>query len=153
MWIHPFQTSARILIEPNVLDIISQFRQDAASKPEAGGILLGYRRGHHLHIIEATIPQRSDRRSLFGFLRRDRHHRDVAIKRWRESNATVDYLGEWHSHPEVRPKPSHIDVSEWRKICRREPAAAMVFMIVGMDGSFWLGVGTDNHVFEASAAL
>jgi integrative and conjugative element protein (TIGR02256 family) len=152
MWIHPFQTSARILIEPNVIDTISQFRQDAALKPEAGGILLGYRRGQHLHIVEATIPQHSDRRSLFGFLRRDRYHRDIAIKRWRESNATIDYLGEWHSHPEVCPTPSSIDVSEWRKICRREPVD-MVFMIVGMGGFFWLGVGTDDHVFKASVAL
>jgi integrative and conjugative element protein (TIGR02256 family) len=152
MWIHPFEATARILIEPAVLDIILGFKQDAIVKTEAGGILLGFRRGHHLHIVEATTPQPADRRSLFGFFRRDRHHQGVAVRRWKESNATVDYLGEWHTHPEIRPAPSSLDMSEWKQICRREPSP-MVFVIVGMDGLFWVGVGTSDYVFKANAAL
>jgi integrative and conjugative element protein (TIGR02256 family) len=60
----------------------------------------------------------------------------------------VDYLGEWHTHPEVLPSPSSLDISEWQLICRRK-ATPMVFMIVGMDGSLWAGVGLGDTVFKA----
>ncbi|SFI37652.1 integrative and conjugative element protein, VC0181 family [Collimonas sp. OK307] len=152
MWIHPFEATARILVEPAVLDMIFGFRQNAAHKTEAGGILLGFRRGDHLHIVEATTPQPADRRSLFRFFRRDRYHQSVALKRWKESNAMVDYLGEWHTHPEVRPTPSFLDMSEWIQICRREPLP-MVFIIVGMDSSLWVGVGVNDCVLNAVIAV
>ncbi len=148
MWIHPFENTARILIEPAVTDSILYFRQNEANKTEAGGILLGFRRGDHLHIVEVTTPQAADHRSLFRFFRRDRHHQNVAIKRWKESNALIDYLGEWHTHPEINPSPSMLDISEWRQICRREPLP-MVFIVVGMDSSLWVGVGVNDNVFKA----
>ncbi|TSD72230.1 hypothetical protein FFI39_015330 [Janthinobacterium sp. KBS0711] len=148
IWVHPFRDLARILVEPAVMETILSFRQDAMHKTEAGGILLGYRRGDHLHIVEATCPQTADRRSLFRFFRCDRYHLNTAIKRWQDSDSKIDYLGEWHTHPETFPSPSYIDLSEWRKISDRV-LIPMVFMIVGMDGSLWLGVG-EREIIQAA---
>ncbi|MES2040094.1 MAG: Mov34/MPN/PAD-1 family protein [Pseudomonadota bacterium] len=148
MWIHPFESAARILVEPAAIEKILEFRQNQADKTEAGGILLGLRRENHLHIVDATTPKPADRRSLFRFFRRDRYHQNFAIQQWKESGALVDYLGEWHTHPETSPSPSTIDLSEWRQICRREPIP-MVFMILGMDSSLWVGVGINDIVLEA----
>ncbi len=113
-----------------------------AGKQERGGILLGTRRGTHLHILEATLPQRWDRGSMFAFRRSARGHQEVAIKRWKSSGQTIDWLGEWHSHPESIPSPSGIDLHSWTSIvaARKTP---MVFLIIGYH-DLWLGIVEPN---------
>ena len=151
IWSHPFNPTARVLIEPSVWTRISEFRQDEWGKPEGGGILLGYRRDAHLHIVEATTPQAKDRRSLFGFFRRDRFHQKVALQRWADSNETIDYLGEWHTHPELNPTPSRLDLVEWQKIYNG--ALPMVFVILGVNDTCWAGVSTDNSLIRSKSVL
>lgn len=143
MWQNPCLAEGRLLIEPGPLAVINQYRQDHQSKPEAGGILLGYRREGHLHITMATAPQPSDRRMRFWFSRSTKHHQQEALRQWTASNAEVDYLGEWHSHPESSPSPSSLDTAEWRKIAcgRTNP---MVFMILGWSGELWVGLSDDS---------
>ena len=105
---------------------------------ERGGILLGFRRGEHLHITEATVPTRRDVGSMFSFRRSAAIHREVALKRWRHSGKTMDWVGEWHSHPEENPSPSSIDLRSWSEMTERRDAP-MVFLIVGWRRG-WLGL-------------
>ena len=52
---HPFcDPAAKILIEDSAWALLQPFRQSKAASTEAGGIFLGYRRGPHLHIVDAT---------------------------------------------------------------------------------------------------
>jgi integrative and conjugative element protein (TIGR02256 family) len=139
MWNNPFDESSKILIEPQVIALICGYCQDQTASLEAGGILLGYRREGHIHIVKATIPQFDDRRMRFRFHRRDRNHQKVATLQWTLSGNTMDYVGEWHTHPEIEPTPSPLDMSEWQKICDIRQAS-MVFLIVGWIGALWLGV-------------
>lgn len=135
---------ARLLIEPDVLARLAIYRQMAPSAREAGGILLGFRRGEHLHVSDATEPQAVDIRSRFGFHRRAKHHQDVALARWAATGRKMDYLGEWHTHPEPRPEPSGIDLKHWREICQAR-TDWMVFIIMGMS-DVWVGVGLRQDV-------
>jgi integrative and conjugative element protein (TIGR02256 family) len=131
----------KILIERQVWQTIMPHRQKDMAAPEAGGILLGYRRGEHLHVIDATVPQAEDRRSRMRFARAKRPHQDIALARWKEGSGTIDYLGDWHTHPEFNPAPSALDTSEWRKIS--EPRVVpMLFVILGWSSTVWVGVGT-----------
>ena len=139
--INPFDPLGMVLVESVVLQRISAFRQRRAHDSEAGGILLGYRRGAHLHVTDATRPQPHDKRSRFQFERRDAFHQAYALDRWRESRGALDHIGEWHSHPESSPMPSSLDRSEWRKICAAR-VDLMVFMILGDRTEDWLGVGS-----------
>lgn len=148
IWSHPFISAARVLIEPIVLEQISRFRQVESDTPEGGGILLGYRRDSHLHIVEATTPQPSDKCTLFRFVRRDPHHQKLALKRWMESNQTIDYLGEWHTHPQGEPAPSQLDLIEWCKIFKGEPP--MLFMILGTKDDDWVGVSMDGKLRQST---
>lgn len=145
---HPFaSTDARVLIEDDVLVQVREHRQLDCDANEAGGILLGYRRGEHLHVVDATIPAAHDVRSRFGFLRRDAWHQAVAIKGWSRSQGTLDHMGEWHTHPEPRPQPSRIDLYEWGRLCstKRHP---LVFVIVGTVDC-WFGVGRSINIKSA----
>ena len=88
-----------ILIGLEVLDRITADAARYAGKSERGGIFIGLRRGPHIEINEATLPMRWDLGSMFAFRRSSRGHQSVALRRWRDSARTMDWVGEWHSHP------------------------------------------------------
>lgn len=137
---NPFVVGGLVLMEAAALATIDRYRQNDSRKPEAGGILLGYRRGSHLHVLEATPPLRGDRCLRHHFNRSAMPHQTIAMARWHRSGGTVDYLGEWHTHPEAHPHPSVIDLAAWREIhaARHEP---MLFVIAGDTESDWYGIG------------
>lgn len=149
MWHNPIDNRGDILIETSVIELVRNYCQYQASMPESGGILLGYRRGKHLHIVAATTPQPGDQRMRFRFSRRDQYHQKVAMRQWDMSDKRMDYIGEWHTHPETEPTPSSLDMSEWEKICCARKIS-MVFLIVGWTGAFWLGVGRRQHITKAT---
>ena len=134
----------RILIEDSVLRNLRAFRQVDALATEAGGILLGYRRDPHIHISAATGPGTNDRRSRFHFSREDPSHQRFARSQWQRSARTLDYVGEWHTHPEINPQPSHIDFEEWRRLSVSR-ADAMIFVIQGTE-RLWVGCGVGGAI-------
>lgn len=152
IWQMPDSNKGMILIEPQPLDVIDQHWQIEDSTPESGGILLGYRRESHLHVIAATVPQVADRRHRFGFSRSSRHHQEIAYQKWISSDEMVDYLGEWHTHPETDPHPSSLDLSEWRKICRLNQLP-MIFMIIGWSGNIWIGKTEGEEILQYKQAV
>lgn len=139
-----------MLLEPAVLETISRFRQDAKNKPEAGGILLGFRRGPHLHVVEATTPTQHDRRWRTGFERSEMPHQRTALDRWYVSGGTMDYLGEWHTHPQPEPTPSGVDIAAWKRINRLHPDRAFVFAIAGNTDHYWFGVAKGLNMHHLS---
>jgi hypothetical protein len=150
VWHRGGASTGRILVDADALTTLQKYRQDSADKPEAGGILIGYRRDEHLHITYATEPSEEDIRSRYSFERVAKTHQSTATEQWNRSGGKTDYLGEWHSHPEVYPSPSRIDRSEWRLICQRR-ALPMVFIIIGMSGNFWLGCSIAKQVERCSS--
>jgi len=109
---------------------LRRYRQRTIDSTEAGGVILGARRGPHFEIVAVTEPQRSDRRSRRSFVRRALAHRRLARKVWQESERAHGYLGEWHTHAEPLPTPSYTDSAGWRKLAKQlhEP---LVHLIVG----------------------
>lgn len=148
IWNNSIDDSGLILIEQNVIETIRNHCQNKPGIPESGGVLLGYRRDSHLHVVDATTPQPDDRCMRFRFFRRDPYHQQVAISKWSVSGNTLDYIGEWHTHPELGPSPSSLDLSEWKKICAARNSN-MLFLIAGLTGNFWLGVGRGQHIVKA----
>lgn len=123
-------SSHTVLIESPVIDLLNKWTQHG-SLSEAGGILVGYRRGNHLHVIDCTTPFPDDRRSRFNFLRRDSRHSQTALRRWAETEHQAYYLGEWHTHPEDFPTPSVTDKTGWKKLMGSALGPDVLFLIVG----------------------
>ncbi|OYW23286.1 MAG: hypothetical protein B7Z20_00245 [Sphingobium sp. 32-64-5] len=130
--------------EPIILvatDPFDRAKADAATyagRTERGGILLGSRRGRHLHIEAATLPSRWDKATMFAFHRGTAGHQAAALRRWKTSRSTSDWLGEWHSHPERSPTPSKIDLECWNHIVQHH-GKPMVFVIFGYQ-DIWVGL-------------
>lgn len=115
---------------PHVLQKFVRHRQRLSRQPESGGVLLGRRRGQHVEVAYATSPFSTDERSRTGFVRQELGHQAAAIDLWAANEGKIDYLGEWHTHPEVTPAPSGIDRREWRLLTtghsRRTPLVAVI---------------------------
>ena len=108
-----------------------------AGKYEIGGVLLGSRRNLDLEIKVATYPSEGDRSSKFRFERRSKQHQIITTKMWKSSDMTIDWVGEWHTHPEKTPSPSSIDINSWRKLVKRH-GSSMAFIILGYE-DVWIG--------------
>jgi integrative and conjugative element protein (TIGR02256 family) len=115
-----------------VIEVFEQHIQRAISDFEAGGILLGTIHGSNIMVTEATTPTVWDKRFKFLFERMPITHRSIAQLRWRKSDATIRYIGEWHTHPEDYPTPSGLDCDEWRKLSiLRKDRRPLLAVIVG----------------------
>lgn len=145
---NPLTRGGLVLIEAHVITTMDLYRQDAPGKFEAGGILLGHRRGIHLQVTGATEPAASDRRTRTRFHRSPAVHQDIATQRWRLSRGTIDYLGEWHTHPEYEPQPSGIDCEAWRAIYHSRQPLPMIFIIMGSSSHHWFGLGQNATLRE-----
>ncbi|WP_442682509.1 Mov34/MPN/PAD-1 family protein [Stenotrophomonas sp. JC08] len=128
-----------------MVELIRGFCQRGIDAPESGGVLLGYRRGAHLHVTKATTPTIHDRCSRTSFERAAEGHQAAALEHWSSSSGTGDYLGEWHTHPQVHPAPSDTDLVEWKKILAGPNPQKMVFLVVGTQ-TIWAGVGSAGVV-------
>lgn len=114
------------------LETFSQHVQVRDVDCEAGGLLLGSVHGTYLLIEQATVPTAWDKRFRYLFERMPFGHEAIALVRWRESQGTIRYLGEWHTHPEDDPHPSGLDRSEWKRLsAKRRDKRPILAVIVG----------------------
>ena len=117
-----------------VLETFSAYIRDSADACEAGGLLLGTVHGNNLIVTEATVPTVGDQRFRYLFERLPFGHRAIAHLRWKNSGGTVRYLGEWHTHPQDHPRPSGIDIKEWRILAeQRADGRPLLAVVVGLN--------------------
>lgn len=116
-------------------ELINRYRQLNKNDAEAGGMLLGrlISESRDLVVDEVTEPTKLDLKGRFYFIRRRRAAQRRVNKAWAESNGTLNYLGEWHSHPEDDPTPSQVDIENWHRIGSeaRFEQDFLLFAIVG----------------------
>jgi len=67
-WVTPDRRRL-VVLSPDVIATLTRYRQRFFWQTEAGGILLGRRRGSHIEVVLATVPTQNDRRSTFRFQR------------------------------------------------------------------------------------
>jgi integrative and conjugative element protein (TIGR02256 family) len=127
-----------LLIDRTVLDHMRESARASGFRHEVGGVLLGSRRGPHLHISQATTPQAQDRSSWARFWRSPAGHQEIAQRAWKRSGGRIGYLGEWHSHPQRHPLPSSLDRSSWSSTTATH-GVPLAFVIVGIE-SVWASI-------------
>lgn len=108
----------KIKINKSILAIIRSYCQVSRNMPEAGGVILGRENISNDNLIIEAIsePLRNDKQTRTRFIRQDQEHVEWFEKIYVESNNTIRYVGEWHTHPEDVPHYSSLDMLNWRKI-------------------------------------
>ncbi len=137
-----------LYIEDQVLVKMFRHIQCCKQHKESGGILLGKKiQNHPTYVLtEISEPTKRDERKRFSFLRDKNSAQHIINQRWNETNGIVNYLGEWHTHPEYSPIPSQTDK---KLICQVINDNSNVFtkvflIIVGMDQSLYIGLADSN---------
>lgn len=127
--------SRLVVIEPQAVNALRALRQIAPTAHEAGGVLIGERRGESFVVKEVTTPSPRDQSSRFRFIRKFFHHQLAINNANHLSGGTSNYLGEWHTHPQDKPYPSSIDFKNWKSSLHdHEPCLVSV---VGRDEEWW----------------
>lgn len=140
-----------VVLNSDVVSAFASFRQHRLEDTEAGGVLLGRRRGQHVEVVHATRPYSSDTRKPRSFAREAQGHQQEAEQKWLGSDGFIGYVGEWHTHREDIPTPSPIDIGEWRRLSR---SSTMGFpLVAAIIGTFrlclWRIDGKDRiHALE-----
>lgn len=132
----------KISISQTTIDIILKYRQ-VNDNYEAGGMLIGsiITNSNEIEINDCTEPLKEDSSHRFGFKRSNKHN-EVLNDKWRNSNFTKLYLGEWHTHPQEIPVPSITDKNSWEVLLLKSNTESdiLIFVVVGtkfMD--LWIG--------------
>lgn len=127
-----------------VLNLMITYVQDKRYKREAGGVLIGrfIKNSKHIVVDEISVPMAGDIRSRTFFKRGVKKHQELIDKAWESSNGTMNYLGEWHTHPENYPSPSNVDLASWKLKLTKDTFSSryLYFIIVGIkEISVWEG--------------
>lgn len=116
----------------NVVDEMKKHQQHSQCK-EAGGILFSrLNEDNHMVISKITTPSFWDKRFLDRFVLNKR-------KTQKEINSSFKngfhYVGDWHTHSEVNPRPSGIDLSTIKSVYNKSKHELRYFLIVILSSS------------------
>lgn len=125
--------TTKVLVRHGVCKALTAAVNECNRRPEAGGILLGVYRGNDIEVLGRTLPGPEDTRTRFSFVRQDISHQVAASEAWKISGRTQTFVGEWHTHPMGGLAPSSVDITNWRKIARRQKRP-MVFALAAPGG-------------------
>lgn len=118
-----------LVIMPSVVNRLLDYRQMNSSSSEAAGVLIGERRESHMVVHEISEPGEGDIRRRCFVDRRGPHHQVAVDEAFTRSSGRLQYLGEWHTHPEDQPVPSAVDLRTWRRHLVAQES--MVLLIIG----------------------
>ena len=103
-------TGQTLVFTDQVLLHFDRRQQLSPGSREAGGQLFARLDGYTIRVERATGPQRSDRRRLALFIP-DRLAERREIRR--QFKDDLHYVGDWHTHRELYPCPSLVDIDSF----------------------------------------
>jgi len=123
--------AALLLTEP-ALESMLRYQQLRLKDKEAGGQLFARFQGPEAIIVEATRPKKLDRRTRCSFRPNQWLQRCEIKNRYARA---LHFVGDWHTHPEATPSPSHDDIAGMQECFRRSKhdLNAFVLVILGTD--------------------
>ncbi|MBY5793055.1 Mov34/MPN/PAD-1 family protein [Rhizobium leguminosarum] len=102
-------------ILPNAISTMLGHRQRRFYSRESGGQMFAKLSSNHWRIVAATGPRSGDRRGRFHFWP-DRRAEQDEINRFYDQG--LEFVGDWHTHPEDTPRPSRNDIDSVDNIVR-----------------------------------
>ena len=116
-----------IIIENRIFLEVQKYLQ-RGNEDESGGILVGKKENDNdiYHIVGLSFPNECDKSTHCSFVRNAQEAQKIIEKTWQESGGYVNYIGEWHTHPELFPSPSRTDKKTYRQISKDKSSLFLV---------------------------
>ena len=120
-----------VQFSPGVLKVFDAHRQKGWFSREAGGQLFADIKCDVWHVVAATGPRSADRRGRFHFWP-DRKAEQREIDQHFATG--LQYVGDWHTHPEKIPTPSRDDIYSIENVVRESTfyTSGLLLCIVGL---------------------
>lgn len=138
----------RIIVNNEVIHNIKKYYH-SNMKYETGGVLLGkFNRENRIIEITEVYEIKSNLFSRILYKRSARKAQKIINQRWRETEGRVNYIGEWHTHPNMPANPSSTDLKSLKEISQKVGHALLctILIIVGRDEKINLIVQNDNVI-------
>lgn len=100
---------------------------------ETGGIILGKFNQNYSEYLITDIYQVNSylRKTPISFVRNTQKAQLIINDSWNKSEGAINYLGEWHTHPMMKSKPSITDINTITKITKESIGInKYVFLII-----------------------
>lgn len=140
-----------VVISDAVLKRFEDHKQVGELDHEAGGQLFAKFVDGVVVIEEATGLRSGDRRGLHYFWpSRIAERREIK----RKFKSGLNYVGDWHTHPEKNPTPSRVDIDNIRDCFNQSRHQLMSFVLIVVGRSaFPEGLSVSIHNNETSTLM
>lgn len=145
-----------VRVDNHIITQLNAYRQKLQGKqPESLGLLVGLVWEKAFWVKAITTPTPFDKLRRFLCIRSQKsadYNFRLLQKLNQQSNHQWHYLGEWHTHPEMCPKPSQTDKVNWGKLpCNLYFNQNIhLFWILSSENHLndWLNIRINNVFFE-----
>lgn len=145
------QSQIIALIPESLIQQFNEWRQVRTAQNEACGVIIGERRGQHYLVTGFTPPMPTDTRTRYFCKRHIMGHQQIIDWHHEQSFGRIQYIGEWHSHPEKTAQPSLTDLREWNVtqcyLKKEQALNDMLCFILGTEKD-WLGVYSHGELYN-----
>ena len=140
-----FKTNGITIIIPEVI-VCELNRYYTDNTKEVGGILLGRFVGGMLYEVTEIACINSQYSTRIHYQRDVIKAQSIINKRWRETMGEINYLGEWHTHPNMYATPSTTDLKSLSAIMKQVGHVLPVVMLIilGANNKTSLNVRKEN---------
>lgn len=150
MRFYSIDEKTRIIISDDALNSLFN-AYDKELPLETGGILLGKVSIDYSEYIITNACEISSSlmRTPTLFIRDYKKAQEVINNLWKNSNGIINYLGEWHTHPNMMGAPSSIDIKTISNIYFKieKEIEKLFLVIIGGNKDIFIGV-QENEVFK-----
>ncbi len=138
-----------IHVYEEVLSILDKYKQNK-NQNESGGIILGYVcENYNIYISKISQPNAFDKATRYSFERNKKFAQKIVNSEFYKSDGKVIYLGEWHTHPELHPSPSFVDIKMIKQQYKDNKINEdfLILLIQGL-GSLYLAIYNGKQVID-----
>ncbi|MBD2869292.1 Mov34/MPN/PAD-1 family protein [Paenibacillus arenilitoris] len=139
-----------LILAQEVIETFDCYRQRFDHQHESGGILFGRVYADKVIIESVSVPSGEDKSGRYYFYRNVKKAQKLVNEKWDESSGEVIYLGEWHTHPELIPKPSLTDRRLLANMMRdtKMDIDFLLMVIVGINNFFVASLDRDGNFIQ-----
>ncbi len=120
-------SGTQIVFSDKVLEHFALYQQRHRNDAEAGGQLFARLTRYEIYVEVATGPRKNDKRSRFGYAAQPgEEQKEIDLL----FSAGLHFVGDWHTHPEMKPRPSTTDLATIGSCSFKSKHRLAAFMLV-----------------------
>ena len=139
----------KIIVNDIIFDDIRRY-YCSNTNYETGGILLGkFNKENRVVEITEVYELKTNFFSKILYKKSARKAQKIINRRWNETDGVINYIGEWHTHPNMKAVPSSTDINSLKEISEKVKGVlpGTILIIAGKENQTNLILQKDNVIW------